>query len=332
MAAGVTAVLLDALFVSGMVLFGLGVFWRVKKPSVAGGWRSRLLRDENKHLFRAAGWFAFGLYWFSLFPGYALQDDVLNALGAAAALPIFIFLAYHEVLSYRWREEYEPLRFLCVAAFLASTIYFVFDRFIPLTVAYMDVVADHTVGMLSLLGQTYTVGPADLAGNFGVYRSNPAEITVPLLDPARGNAPVVDIVLACTAIQAFAVAAALIFSTRDPPRRKVIATAVIFPATYLLNLVRNTVVVHYYYSQGLDFEIVHSGLGKGLSLVVTAALLLLAFYLLPELYVMLNGLYDLPWRKKPGWDYRSNVGTLFRKSHEKTRAKDREPASARGKG
>jgi archaeosortase A (PGF-CTERM-specific) len=303
--------LLEALFVAGMGLFGLGFLWRGRKAGPA------LLQDEAKHLYRAAGWVAFGLYWFALFPGYAAEGDLINALGTAVALPVFLFLAYHETLSWRWREEYEPLRFLCGAAFIATVVYFAFDRLIPLSAWYIDVVANHSAGMLGLLGERYAVGPADLAGNLGWYRSNGAEVAVPLLDPAAGNRPVVDIVLACTAIQAFAVAAALIFSTRDPPRRKLLAAGLISPITYVMNLLRNTVVVHYYYAQGQDFDLVHSGLGKGLSLVVTAVLLLLAFYLLPELYIMLNGLYDLPWRTRPGWDYRANVGTLFQKSRAK---------------
>jgi len=311
---GLSAALLEVLFIAGMVLFGAGFLWRVRKDR-------GLLQDNHKHLFRAAAWIAFGLYWFALFPGYAIEEDLINALGAAVALPIFLFLAYHEHLSWKWREEYEPLRFLCGAAFIASAIYFAFDRIIPLSAAYIDLVADHTVWMLGLIGQNYAVGPVDLVGNLGFYRSNAEELYAPILDPAA-QTDVVNIVLACTAIQAIAVAAALIFSTRDDPRRKLLATAVIFPVTYVMNLVRNTVVIHYYYTAGQDFDIVHSGYGKGLSLLVTAILLLLAFYLLPELYVVLNGLYDLPWRKAPGWDYRKNVGTLFRKSRERSRDKE----------
>jgi len=311
---------LEGLFITGMVLFGLGFLWRGRAATLGGSWIARLSEDDAKHLFRAGGWAAFGFYWFALFPQYALADDLLNALGTAVALPIFLFLAWHEVLSYRWHEEYEPLRFVCGAAFFATVIYFVFDRFPPLSGAYIQVVAHHTAGMLGFLNEPYGVGGIDYAGNTGWYRGNAEEITVGILDPASQDI-VVQIVLACTAIQAFAIAAALIFSTRDPPRRKLLAVAVIFPATYVMNLVRNTIVIHYYYARGEDFDLVHSWYGKGLSLIVTAVLLLLAFYLLPELYVMLNGLYDLPWRKKPGWDYRSNVGTLFQKSHGRTGAK-----------
>lgn len=321
MAAGIAAGLLEGLFITGMVLFGLGFLWRGRARGARGSWLARLREDDTKHLFRAGGWAAFGFYWFALFPQYAFADDFLNALGTAVALPIFLFLAWHEVLSYRWREEYEPLRFLCGAAFFASLIYFVFDRIPPLSGAYIQVVAQHTIGMLGFLNERFTTGPIDFVGNTGWYRGNSGEISVSILDPvAQGT--VVQIVLACTAIQAFAIAAALIFSTRDPPKRKALAVALIFPATYVMNLVRNTVVIHYYYTRGEDFDLVHSWYGKGLSLIVTAVLLLLAFYLLPELFVMLSGLYDLPWRKAPGWDYRSSVGSLFRKSHERMRAED----------
>jgi len=296
---------LDVLLFSGIVLFGVGFFWR----------------DRRCHLARVAGWAAFGVFWFLQFPSYVEKDDPLNALGTAVALPIFLYLGYHEKLSYDWKEEYQPLRFLAVGAFWAAAIYFTVDRIPALSGGLIQIVTDHTSALLNSVSSGYTVGPVSYGANTGLWRVDDAELYAPILDPAA-QTDVVNIVLACTAIQAIAVAAALIFSTRDDPRRKLLATAVIFPVTYVMNLVRNTVVIHYYYTAGQDFDIVHSGYGKGLSLLVTAILLLLAFYLLPELYVVLNGLYDLPWRKAPGWDYRKNVGTLFRKSRERSRDKE----------
>jgi hypothetical protein len=40
-------------------------------------------------------------------------------------------------------------------------------------------------------------------------------------------------------------------------------------------------------------------------------LMLVAFWMLPELYLNINGLFELPWRKGPGHDWRANVGRLL---------------------
>src|SRR2546425_10163122 len=91
-----------------VVLLGIGFFWK----------------DRRSHLVRALGWSVFGVFWFLHVPAYADQQDALNALGAAVALPIFLFVAYHEWLSYRWREEDEPLPVACGAPLFASAVYF----------------------------------------------------------------------------------------------------------------------------------------------------------------------------------------------------------------
>jgi len=289
----------DVLLTAGVVLLGVGFFWK----------------DRRAHLSRAAGWVVFGVFWFLHVPDYANQDDPLNALGAAAALPVFLFLAHHERLSYRWREEYEPLRFAVGAAFFASAVYFVFARIPELAAVLIQVVADHTVGLLNWTGGTFTTFPPTCGAGaltqcadgeavmVGIYR-------VPVLG---GDDPVVNIVLACTAIQAYAVAASLMLTTRDPWKRKALALGIVVPVTYVMNLVRNVVIIYFFSVRGQPFEIVHNWYGKTLALAVLLVLIFVAFKLLPELYLNINGLFELPWRKRPGHDYKRFVGRLSKK-------------------
>src|SRR3989454_827957 len=122
----------------------------------------------------------------------------------------------------------------------------------------------------------------------------------------------VNIVLACAALQAFAVAASLMLSTRDPWRRKALALAIVLPVTYVMNLLRNVLIISRL-SSGDPFELVHNWYGKTLSLAVLLVLIFVAFRLLPELYLNINGLFELPWRKRPRHDYRKFVGRLSRK-------------------
>src|SRR2546427_3828723 len=99
---------LDVLLFSGIVLFGVGFFWK----------------DRRCHLARGAAWTAFGVFWFLQVPAFLGLGDAVNSLGAAAALPVFLFLAAHEKRSYDWREEYAPLRVLAGGAVFAAGIFF----------------------------------------------------------------------------------------------------------------------------------------------------------------------------------------------------------------
>lgn len=277
---------LDAIIFGGIVLFGIGAFWK----------------DRRCHLLRAAAWALFGVFWFVQVPNFLNQGDPVNSLGAAVALPGFLFLAYHEHLSYGWDEEYQPLRFLAVGAFWAAGIYFLVDRIPALAGGLIDVVAHHTVALLGVFASGYSVGAVD-------YATGP-EIFAPVM---QEGAAVVNIILACTAIQGITITAALVPGTSDPWRRKGLVLAILVPTTYVMNLVRNVVVIYFYNEAGNEWEFVHNGYGKGLSFLVLMVLMLVAFWLLPELYLNLNGVFELPWRRRPGHDYRRHVGRLLGK-------------------
>jgi len=160
----VTRLALDALLFAGIVLFGVGVFWK----------------DRRAHLARAAAWSLFGVFWFLQFPSYVEKDDPLNALGTAVALPIFLYLGYHEKLSYDWKEEYQPLRFLAVGAFWAAAIYFTVDRIPALSGTLIQVVTDQTAALLNSVSSGYTVGPVAYGANTGLWRVDGEELYAPI--------------------------------------------------------------------------------------------------------------------------------------------------------
>jgi archaeosortase A (PGF-CTERM-specific) len=285
---------LDAILFAGILLFGIGFLWR----------------DRRCHLARALGWALFGVFWFLQVPEFLVQGDPVNTLGAGVALPVFLFLGYHEKLSYDWREEYQPLRFLAGGAFFAAGIYFAFDRIPALAGGLIEVVADQTAFLLNGVAPGYSTGAIDYVGNTGLWRVNGGEIYAPIV---AGGKPVVNIILACTAIQGITITAALVPGTTDPLKRKLLVLGILVPSTYVMNLVRNVVVIYYYDVNGDEWEFVHNGYGKGLSFLVLLVLMLVAFWLLPELYLNINGLFELPWRRRPGHDYRKHVGRLLGK-------------------
>ena len=288
-------VLNDVLLFAGLVALGVGFLWNKRRC----------------HQFRMAGWAIFAFFWLAQTPSYLLSEDALNSLGCIGAFVAFLFFAYHERLSYLWNDEYEPLRFLAGAAFIASTIYFVVDRIPQLSAWLIEAVTQQTAALLGVANASYTAGPAALMGNPPFYRVNGEEIYAPLLNPA--GRPVVHIILACTAIQGIAIAVAMILGVKEPPKRKLLTTAVVLPVTYFMNLVRNFVVIYSFDVQHVDFELAHGYWGKGLAVLVLVILLVFCFWLLPELYVNINGLFELPWRKGPNHDYRKYVGRLYRK-------------------
>ena len=285
----------DLLLFSGLVALGIGFLWKKRR----------------RHQFRMAGWAVFAVFWLAQAPSYVSSFDLVNVLGCIGAFAAFLFFAYHERLSYRWDDEYEPLRFLAGAAFIASTIYFVVDRIPQLSAWLIEAVTQQTAALLGAMGNPYTAGPANLVGNPPFYRVNGEEIYAPLLN--SDGVAVVHIILACTAIQGIAIALAMIFGVKETTKKKAIATAVVLPVSYVMNLVRNVVVIYSYDVQHVDFELAHGYMGKGLAVLVLVVLLVFCFWILPELYVNINGLFELPWRKGPNHDYRKYIGRIYRK-------------------
>jgi len=293
--AGEIRIFSDVLLFSGLVALGIGFLWKKRRC----------------HQFRMVGWVAFAIFWIAQAPAYVDSLDLLNALGSVGAFAAFLYFGYHEHLSYRWDDEYEPLRFVAGAAFIASTIYFVVDRIPQLSAWLIEAVTQQTAAILGFANVSYHAGSVNLVGNPPFYRVNGEEIYSPILNSA--GSPVVNIVLACTAIQGMAIAVAMILGVDEPRRKKIAAAAIVLPVTYLMNLVRNVVVIYSYDVQNIDFELAHGYIGKGLALLVLVVLLVFCFWILPELYTNINGLFELPWRKGPGHDYRKYVGRLLRK-------------------
>ncbi|MCK4456388.1 MAG: archaeosortase A [Thermoplasmata archaeon] len=278
------------LFVS-IALLAAGFFWK----------------HNRCHLVRAAGWTVFGIFWWLQIPDYIAAVDVFNALASALALPAFMFFAYHEFLSYRWREEYQPLKFLAGATFLAAGIFFTVDRIPFLAGNLIQVVADHTVALLNALGGNYWTEGIHYPGGFSWYRVSAEEIYVPIREAD------IHIILACTAIQALAVAVSFIVSTEAKWKRRGIALGISIPVIYIMNLVRNVVVIHLYDVQSVSFELAHGSIGKIISLLTLVGLVVLLFEILPQFYDNIMGSFDLLWRKGPKHEPKDIYERLLKK-------------------
>jgi len=273
---------LDLVNFAALILLGAGFFWRGRKA----------------HVLRSTGWLMLGLYWLTRAPGYLAEDDLFNALGAAMALPVFGFLAYHEFFSYNWHDEYPPLRFVTGAMFIAGMGYFLLDNIPALSRALIETVARQSVWLANLGGYDFGVGLTDEYGTHLTQSGLPFSIII---------------VLECTAVQAYFVAGSFLFGCRGSPKKRGLVFAIMLPVIWFVNLARNAMVIVLVHKNGPEyFDFAHNILGKGLSLVALILLILVAFIQVPELYEDINGLFELPWRRGPKHDYMRFVGRLYR--------------------
>ena len=268
---------LDLMNLAALILLGTGFLWK----------------DKRAHLLRMTGWLLLGIYWLAKIPEYLGHDDSFNALGAAMALPIFWYLAYHEFNSHKWNDDYPPLRFVTGAMFIAGMGYFVIDHFPPVSELLITIVAHQSVWLANLAGYDFAVGD--------INPERAQLIGVPIM-----------IVLECTAVQAFLVAGSFLFGCRGEPKKRVMVFLIIAPVVYLVNLFRNAIVIILVHNNGQDyFDFAHNTIGKSMSLVSLIVLIILAFMWVPELYEDINGLFELPWRNGPKHDYLKFVGRLY---------------------
>ena len=262
---------------AALLLMGAGFFWT----------------DRRCHILRALGWTMLGIFWLAKLPGYIDAGDTINSLGSALALPIFLFLTFHEWRSYQWDDDYPPLRFVCGAVFIAGMGYFIVGNVPPLREAFIEVIAGQSVWLANLPGN-----------DFGIGAVTP--------DYTQLTGVPIHIVLECTALQAFLVAGAFLFGCRGDPKRRAWTFLVIAPVVYLVNLLRNAMVIILVHDNGADyFDFAHNYIGKTLSLVVLIILIIMAFIIVPELYEDINGLFELPWRRGPKHNYLKFVGRLY---------------------
>lgn len=278
------------LFLS-IVLLGIGYFWK----------------ERLTHITRAFGWILLGLFWALQAPFYIGIGDVINAIATGGSLLAFSFVAYHEYLSYKWNEEYEPLKFFAGVAFFAAVIYFTVERIPLISGGLIKLVTDQTVWISNLGGGSYISGPISYAGNSIWYKITINEVYVPIINAN------IDIILACTGIHAIAVTFSVVACTHAPRNKKYKAIGILFPTIYIVNLLRNVAIIYFYDGLGWDFDFVHSYIGKTISLVTLFVLIIVVFIMLPELYENINGVFELPWRKAPGHDHKKYIGRLLKK-------------------
>ena len=277
-------------FLLGMVFVGIGLL-------ITGF----VWKDPRSHLARAAGWVLFSLYWpfqapdFFSPPGGEASDPIngwFTLLG-----PVFLlWIAWHEWLSWKWREDPAALRWFAGASAISAATYFVVYE-MPAATKF---IIHQTAIQSAWLYNTLFFGGAERAS---VYQDALGESHIFL----PGNDYAVTVVLACTAIQSIMIFVGAIFCLQAPRGRKWVAYAITVPVVYFLNLFRNAGIIYGYKDLGWGmfgiepFEWMHSYVGKIGSLVALVVIALGVFAALPELHGNILDLFDLRKRDKPGF-------------------------------
>ena len=242
-----------------------------------------LLKDKKMgSKLKISGWLMFSFFW-ALLPCFLYASeggDVFNAVVCIIGVYTLIYMAYQEWLSIKTDEYTSCLNWIAGGSFLAGIIYFTIDSglFPDLRNGLIRLVASHSNALLNILGMD-----AVRHGSTIVY-----------------NGTAVNIIFACTAIQAMVLFIGMIGAlSKVGFTRKITAIAVTVIPMYFLNLVRNASVIFLVGGNITSFYIAHNVLAKAGALITLIALLFLTFKIVPELYDEILCIFDLPKRKGP---------------------------------
>jgi archaeosortase A (PGF-CTERM-specific) len=257
-------------------LIGVGFFWK----------------GRNAHLIRIPGLFLFAIHWLLWTLEYALvQGNYFNAVFTILAVGFFIFLIYQEFLDYTWKEETYSLKWFTGVIFFGGIVYYLIGYNPVLEAAVIYPVAWLTANLMNVLGllptgETLSLGPTSYADPHNVY--------IPI-EPVGIN-----IILACTAIQAILIFAAVILFVSAPMKNRMKAFFVTTGIIYSLNIVRNISTIWLVSTGTYSFYFAHEVLGKVFSLIVLMILAFWTFTVLPEILDNIYGLADLRFRNRKG--------------------------------
>jgi archaeosortase A (PGF-CTERM-specific) len=231
---------------------------------------------------KVLGWMLFAFYWATQPAKLYIteNEDIFNAVLCIVGVYVLAYIAYHEWLSYKRNEEISCLNWIAGASFIAGFIYFGIE-ITPLEVWLRQVVASHSGQFLALVtGETVVVG-----GFNNLYISY-KDATIYLI-------------FACTAVQAMVIFVGMILPLKKVDiKRKIIGLSITLIPIYILNFMRNAMVIFLMGNDIADFYLAHNVISKIGALITLIILLLIVIKIIPEILDEIFCLTDL--RKRDG--------------------------------
>lgn len=250
----------------GLILLGIGFFW--KKGYTTSG-KIKIL-----------GWMVFSFFWSMQINAlyFGVDGDFVNAFLCVVGIYVLNYLAYHEWLSLRRKEQIRCLNWAAGAATIAGLIYFIIE-FTPLAPWLIETVAAQSGWLLNIF-----IGNVEVKG----------------VNIFCDDSFVVSIIFACTAVQSMVLFVGMILPlTNVEIKRKIYGLLITVVPIYFLNLIRNALVAYLVKDDPDFFFMAHNVIGKGGSLIVLVILLFIVIKIVPEVFDEIADLTDLPKRKGP---------------------------------
>lgn len=244
-----------------------------------------LIPTRFRHYAGILGWAGVVLYLFAEIPTYFAENNVLYPVLAVLSVPFFVVTA-----RFLLAKEYRVMQ-LTTAAAVAFLIYAPFEFIPPLGDWLISVVVGQILWLLNALHyQTALVA----------------------WDMLQRNGFRIEIILACTGIQAIAIMLGVASAVPSTARQKILSFLLVVPTIYLLNIARNVAVVIAYTDQWFPYfpEIAgngeygyesffwaHNVAAEGLALVLLIGIAYSLFQINPGLADFARDLFDNYYRE-----------------------------------
>lgn len=231
----------------------------------------------NSIIIASVAWMLYGVYWLTQPYKFLYLGDYFNVVLILLGAFFCFGIAYFSYKAYSEKKNDDSLITATRVAALSGLYYFLFAEIEPLNLWLRSIVTDQTMLLLNIL-------------SIPAIKLDPIHIYL--------HSQIVEIILACTAIESMALFAGLTLCVNAPPRNRVLAFLISVPVVYILNLFRNVFVIlaygyEWFGSAEQSFYIAHHVISKFASL---AALILIAYYvfkILPELLEFISNIIDM---------------------------------------
>ena len=236
--------------------------------------------EEIARKIKIVGWIIFAFFW-STQPKnlyFSEQGDFVNAFLCIAGVYLLFYIAYHEWLSLKRKEDIKCLNWVAGLTAIAGIIYFGIEM-TPLEMWLREVVAAQSAWLLNIF-----TGNVSLSGiHIGWELAH------------------IEIIFACTAVQSMVIFIGMILPLNKVNiKRKCYGLLATVVPVYFLNLIRNALVVYLVGIYGPDFfSTAHNIIGKGGSLIALVVLLFIVVKIVPEIFDEIICLTDLYKRNGP---------------------------------
>jgi len=237
-----------------------------------------------RNLIGGLGWGFFSIHWAYQPLHYLENNDYANIVLTFTVAAFCLILAYSMVKEYLKEPRYTGLStdvstnvtdMTTRATAIGALFYFPFAQINTLNVWIISEVTNNIMWMLNLL-------------NIPALQESWNTISL--------NGHVVEIILACTAIESIALFIGLIVSVNAPPKRLVSAFLVSVPVIYGLNIIRDVFVIvangEQWFGEN-SFEIAHNVIAKAGSGVALFFIAYAVLKILPELLDLIDGLWKI---------------------------------------